>query len=237
MPLNISIKNIDCIIFLAQGNQIFPEGAIKEFKVNTVSTLELLEFGRKQKIKKFIYFSTGGVYGYGPKKFREQDLPRSKNFYEGTKIAAESLIWQYRSFFSCIIVRPCFPFGPGMAPQRLFAKLIRNIASGAPITIKNNGNPRINPIYISDLINVIERLLNFNESVILNIGGEKVYSIENITSKIGQIMGKKPQLKYIKESPANQNLVCDISLAKSLIDFQPAVSLNEGLRKTIECAE
>lgn len=236
-PLNISVRGIDCIIYLAQGNQSFPEGAIKEFKVNTVSALELLEYGRKNNVKKFLYASTGGVYGFGPKKFREQDLPRSKNFYEGTKIATESLIWQYRRFFPCIIMRFCFPYGPKMARQRLFNRLIENVKDGKSIEIKNDGNPKLNPIYIDDLIVAITKLMNFKESVILNLGGERIYSIKDITLKIGKIVGKKPNFLYVKEPLKNQNLVCDISLSKSLIDFQPAVSLEEGLRKTIKCAE
>lgn len=236
-PLNLSVKNIDAIIFLAQGNQTFPNGAITEFKVNTVSTLELLEWGRTHKIKRFLYASTGGVYGFGPQIFREQDLPHSKNFYEGTKIAAESLIWQYRMFFSCIIMRFSFPYGPKMAPQRLFARLIANINTGKPITIKNEGNPKINPVYIDDLTIAIGKLLKFKESIILNLAGEKAYSIKEIALKIGKILGKKPVFRYLEEQPRNMNLVCDTGLAKSLIDFQATISLEEGLKRTIECAE
>lgn len=233
-PIRQDLPKVDAIIVLAQGNQQFPDGAITEFKVNTLSTLELLEWGRKNKIKRFLYASTGGVYGYGVRRFRETDLPRSKNFYEGTKIAAESLIWQYRKYFNCIIMRFCFPYGPKMAPQRLFSRLISNINHNKEILIKNGGEPKINPIYIADLVTAIIKLTRFKESVILNIGGNNVYSIKSISLKISKIVGKKPNFRYIREQLNNQNLICDISLAKSLIDFQPTVSLEEGLKKTIE---
>ena len=229
----LKLPSIDCVIHLAQGNQKFPDGALTEFKVNTVSTLELLEFARNNKVKKFIYASTAGIYGFGPDKFKETDLPRSKNFYEGTKIAAESLIWQYQQFFDCIITRFCFPYGPGVPPQRLFARLISNVLDNKEIIVKNDGMPKINPIYVDDLVEAMEKLLNRDGSAIINLGGQKTYTIKQIAQKIGTILGEKPIFSFEKDKDDSQHLVCSIELAKKLISFEPKVDLEEGLKRMI----
>ena len=105
------IKEIDCIIHLAQGNQKTIEGAPIEFKVNVAATMELLEFARTHQAKKFILASSGTVYGFGPRKFKETDSYNPINMYGATKIAAEGLVKQYESYFDCIILRFFFPYG------------------------------------------------------------------------------------------------------------------------------
>ena len=66
-------QNIDVIIHLAQSLKFrdFPENTLDVFRVNVESTLFLLDYAKKNGIKKFIYASSGGIYDYGKCAFRE----------------------------------------------------------------------------------------------------------------------------------------------------------------------
>jgi nucleoside-diphosphate-sugar epimerase len=228
-----TVKSIDGIIHLAQGNHRTIEGVRTEFQVNVTATLELLEFARTHSAKKFILASSGVVYGFGPHEFVETDPLNAVSLYGATKIAAESLLWQYREYFDCDILRFFFPYGPGTPPNQLFGKLVANIQNGEDVQIKNDGEPRINPIYIDDLTDAIAKVVQLEQSTVVNLGGAETYSIWEITNKIGEILGKSPKLNEFKEGPIDQNMIGSIEKAKELIDFEPKISLDEGLKRLI----
>lgn len=234
-PLKLNkIGKIDCLIHLAQGNKRSEQDYETEFMVNVLSTFNLLDFARQSKIKQFVYASSAGIYGFGSKKFNENDIPKPDNLYAGTKMAAENLIWQYRDFFQCKILRLSFPYGPGTPPRQLFGRLISNISESKPVLIKNDSMPRINPVYIQDLVNGLAKALKVNQSFVLNLGGQKSYSIKEISIEIGKILKKQPKFNFKEEEICNQNLLTDISLAKQMIDFDPKTSLKEGLLELIK---
>ena len=66
--------NIEAVIYLAQSEDYrdFPKKAVDIFEINTVKLLKMLDYGRELGIKKFIYSSSGGVYGSGERGFSEE---------------------------------------------------------------------------------------------------------------------------------------------------------------------
>jgi UDP-glucose 4-epimerase len=106
---------VDAIIHLAQSRHYreFPERSWDIFDVNVRSTLSLLEFGRKIGIRKFIYASSGGIYGYSYEKFIESDATNPINFYLTSKYCSELMIGNYHPFFETVIFRFFFVYGPG----------------------------------------------------------------------------------------------------------------------------
>ena len=104
-------KNIDSIYHLAQSNEFrnFPHQALDIFTVNLASTAKLLDYAYREKVKKFIFTSSGGIYGNGSKPFSEEEpFIKSKElgYYLGTKASSEILVESYSSKITTVILRP-----------------------------------------------------------------------------------------------------------------------------------
>ena len=220
-------SKIDVIIHLAQANSTFPDNANKIFNVNTVSTQKLLDYGRKIGISKFIFASSGSVYGSGSVPFKEQNQPVCNNFYSYTKYASELLIHQYKQFFSTVIFRLFTPYGPRQK-KRLIPGLINKVNSGLKIDIFNQGCPRLNPIYISDLIKVFKKSLSIDGHFVLNIGGKQVYSIKEMTEIIAQVYKKEAKYEYLQDEKKS-DLIGEITFMEKILGFSPVVDLMDGI--------
>src|SRR5688572_3473026 len=106
----------DTIVHLAQSAHFrdFPERARDIYEVNVGSTARLLEWGRRTGVKRFIHASSGGLYGHGDQRFREDDAVRVTEplgFYLASKHSAELLVEAYGSLFTVVILRFFFVYG------------------------------------------------------------------------------------------------------------------------------
>ena len=118
---NVLPTKADVIIHLAQSEKFreFPEAAFDVFNVNTTSTLKLLDYARKAGVTKFIYASSGGIYGNSHIGFNEDDPVVSRRdigFYLGSKFCSELLADSYVTFFDVIILRFFFVYGKTQKP-------------------------------------------------------------------------------------------------------------------------
>ena len=231
LPLNIANlpEDLDAIVHLATASVPFPNKAAEFFRVNTVSTQELLDYGRSIGIKTFVYVSSGSVYGDGKRAFKESDIPHPSSYYAVTKYCSELLVGQYHQYFNTVILRLFIPYGRGQQKGRLVPSLIEKVQKGEEVTIYNDGNPRTNPIYVSEAIRAILKSFILSGHHIINVGGWEVYSIRELADLIGELTGIKPRYKFLSDE-AKQDVVGDIALMKSILDFEPRISLREGLK-------
>ena len=100
--------------------------------------------------------------------------------------------------------------------------------------LKNNGEPKITPLFVDDLMNAFSKIIDLDQSVTLNLGGTEACSILDLANRIGKIVGCEPKFNKTFEKPVGQNMMADISLAQKTIGFKPVVLLEEGLKKMIE---
>ena len=117
-------EDVDYILHLSQSNKFrdFPKYANDIFSVNVKSTAILLDYARKVGVQKFIYTSSGGVYGNSSKPFNENAplvKPGKLGFYLGSKASAEILVQSYSEIFQVTIIRPFFVYGPGQKKAML----------------------------------------------------------------------------------------------------------------------
>jgi len=237
-PINTNVfpDDIEVIIYLAQSRRFreFPEGAGDMFKVNIQSTLGLLDYGMDIRIKQFIYTSSGGIYGFGGRMFKETDginIPSQLNFYLTSKYASELIIHNYSSFFSTVIIRPFFVYGPGQREDMLIPRLISRVKENKPIILNGENGIIINPIYVDDAVTAIERMIELERSNIFNMGGREVLSLRQIGEIIGELVGKKPVFEYHEDLHPGY-LAGDISRMLSML-CEPKTSFIDGLKKTI----
>lgn len=232
LPLNPTKlpRKLDIIIHeAAKIGSTVPEGDKEAWLVNVEATEDLLKYGNKVGISKFIYASTGSVYGYREKPSTEEAAPNPPNFYTKTKLEAERLVQDYSKYFNTLIFRYFYPYGPGQK-KGLIHRLATNISSGEPIIVYNREeNPQINPIYIDDLVRLTIKSLDLGESEIINLAGSDTASIKKISEIIADHLRKKPVFDYQRNKEI-KNEIGDISRMEELLG-SPKVNLTTGIKR------
>jgi UDP-glucose 4-epimerase len=228
-------KQLDYILHLAQFRDFknFPLNSREIFKVNTVSTLDLINYGMDCGIKKFIYASTGGLYRELDTPINENDLlkkPNELDFYCASKLSSELLISSYSKFFEVQILRPFFIFGPRQSNQMLIPRLIKNIAVGNTVCLSGEKGIHINPIYVQDAAAILVKLLETSGSKQINIAGDQVISIFQLATYIAEIVGREPIFSYQSKQ---KDLIGDNSLLKEIIGEISFNKLQDSLRDTV----
>jgi len=226
-----SLPDVDAIIHLAQANVAFPDSASELYRVNTVSTQELLDYARRVNAERFLYASSGSVYGTGDRPFRESDELPTADFYAVTKINAEHLVATYSGFFDTTVFRFFMPYGPRQQ-GRLIPSLIDRVRDGRPVTLNGGGRPRGNPIYVGDVVRVILGALELDGRHVANVGGDEVVGIDDLARLIGKAVGREPVFEEGTRDSAG-DVVGDTTRMHELLDLRPLVRLEDGLRQTV----
>ncbi|HOM06193.1 MAG TPA: NAD(P)-dependent oxidoreductase [Syntrophales bacterium] len=225
-------NSIDIVIHLAQSSHFrnFPEKALDIFQVNVASTARLLDFAYRNRVKKFIFASSGGVYGSGRIAFDENAPimpPEKLGYYLGSKLYGEILVNNYAKFMSVVVLRFFFMYGPGQKRSMLIPRLVDSIKAGVPITMEGKYGIKINPIHVSDATQALVRSLDFTESATINIGGPEVISLRKICDIIGNLLGTRP--KYICKDSTPSDLIGDITAMREYL-CAPRIRIAEGVK-------
>jgi nucleoside-diphosphate-sugar epimerase len=228
-------KKIDVVIHLAQSEKFrdFPESANEVFQVNTLSTLKLLEYARKAGTKKFIYASSGGVYGNSDIGFNEESplqLNKDLGFYLTTKFCSELIVGNYASFFDINILRFFFVFGKKQKKNMLIPRLIEAVKNEDSIKLQGEEGIKINPVYVDDAAKAIIEIINKEGSYNVNIGGAEILSIKCIGEIIGKQLNKTPLFEY--QDVETKNLIGDISKMKEF--YKPITTFEEAIKLMLE---
>lgn len=224
--------SIDTIIHCASivGNTKYTARSYME--INTISTLELLEYCIKRGAEQFIYISTGGVYGFGEGPFIETEECNPRGIYSLTKYFSEKLCKEYADKIKITIVRVFFPYGEDQK-GRLISELIYNIKNGNEISLNNDGKPFINPIYIEDLSNMIKGLLDKRIEGTFNAGGNEIVSIKQLC----EIIANKLQIKDLKYKNSNKscgNILGDNRKIIEALSYSMKTNLSDGIDRILK---
>ena len=191
-PINISEK-IDFIIHAASqaSPKFYGSDPVGTLNANIIGTSNLLELAKRNKVEKFLYFSSSEVYG----NLNEDDIPTSedkfgsidpcniRSCYSEGKRAGETICisWKHQFKIPIVIVRPFHTYGPGMDLNdgRVYADFIRNIVNNENIEMKSDGSAIRAFCYISDAtIAFFKVLLSGEIGAAYNVGNDKnTYSI------------------------------------------------------------
>lgn len=207
------------VVHLAQSERFrdFPQEARDIFEVNVGSTARLLDWTRAVGAKRFVYASSGGIYGHGETGFREDEVRPSRplGFYLASKQCAELLVESYTPHLQVAILRPFFAYGPGQRATMLIPRLVRAIAGGRPVTLQGEHGLRLNPVHVDDAVRAMERALHLPESHKINVAGPETLTLREIAEAIGQELGRTPVFERRPGAPAH--LVGDIERMTALL--------------------
>ena len=164
-----------------------------------------------------------------------------RSCYDEGKRCAETLFFDYRRQHDLRIKvgRIFNTYGPRMHPNdgRVVSNFIVQALTGQPITIYGEGDQTRSFCYCLDLIEAFVRLMNTDDSFTgpVNIGNPSEFTIKQLAEKVIEMTNSSSELVY-KELPSDDPTQRrpDITLAKEAMDWEPKVSLEEGLKSTIE---
>jgi nucleoside-diphosphate-sugar epimerase len=227
-----SLPEVDAIVHLAQANVSFPDGARDLHAVNTGATVALLDHARRSGASHFVFASSASIYGLGDRPWTEADSPLAPDFYSATKLAAERFIAEYEPYFASTVMRLVAPFGPGQR-NRMIPRIIESVGAGRAITLNPGGRPRMNPIYISDLVRVLESALTTSGSHVVNVAGDDTVSIREIAESAGRAIGIEPVFEE-GEAAGTGDIVCANDLMHSTFGTVTLTPFEDGMRRAAE---
>jgi nucleoside-diphosphate-sugar epimerase len=228
-----SLPAADAIVHLAQANVPFPDGAQELFAVNAVSTLGMLEHARAIGATRFVFTSSASVYGFGDRPFAEDDEPAATDFYSVTKRTAERLVEAYNEHIGTTVLRLVAPYGPGQR-ARLIPALAQRVREGRPVTLNDGGRPRMNPIFVDDVVELIVRALGSDGHQLVNVAGDELASIRDLATLIGSAVGREPVFEQGDGAPGD--LVVENARMHDVFDLRSLVTLRDGLSRTVAAA-
>jgi UDP-glucuronate decarboxylase len=160
--------------------------------------------------------------------------------YDEGKRCAETLFFDYlrQHALSIRVARIFNTYGPRMLPNdgRVVSNFIVQALKGEPITIYGEGLQTRSFCYVDDLIEGFVRMMAANDPLSgpINLGNPNEFSIRQLAESVLQLTGSSSKLieKPLPEDDPAQRCP-DISLAKTTLDWQPAIELEEGLERTI----
>lgn len=229
-------KDIYTVMHLAQSELFrdFPEHALDVFNVNVTSTVKLLDYARLARAKKFIFTSTGGIYdttmGVVNENTPINTFGQLGNYF-ATKLCSEILTHNYTSYFDVSLLRLFFMYGQGQKRSMLMPRLVDNVNQGRPIRLTENGGIVINPIHVSDVVNILKGLMNSDGSYTYNVAGPEHLNLNQIADIIGKKLGKTPQFEHVPELA--DNCIADITLLESRI-YSPKVKLEDKIEELFQ---
>lgn len=218
---------------------------IKTIKTSVQGSINMLGMAKRCGAR-ILQASTSEVYGDPevhpqPESYRGNVNPiGTRACYDEGKRAAETLFMDYHRMnkTDVRIVRIFNTYGPRMHPYdgRVVSNFIRQAITGNDITIFGDGSQTRSFCYRDDLVEAIVRMMNTNELIgPVNIGNPGEFTIRELAELVIELTGAKVKIverPLPADDPTRRRP--DITLARKHLNWQPQITLRDGLTKTIE---
>ena len=220
------------------------EMPIQTLKVGSLGTHNALGLA-KDKGAKFFLASTSEVYGDPLVRPQKENYWGNVNpigprgVYDEAKRFAEAMTMAYHRFhkLDTRIVRIFNTYGPRMRMKdgRVVPNFIAQALKGLPLTAYGQGMQTRSFCYVDDLVRGIHRLLDVDYHLPVNLGNPHEMTVLEFAKKINELTGSQSRIVF-HPLPQDDPQVRqpDISKARELLGWEPQVSLEEGLKKTIQ---
>lgn len=219
------------------------EMPIQTLKVGSLGTHKALGLA-KEKGARFLLASTSEVYGDPLIHPQKEDYWGNVNpigprgVYDEAKRFAESMTMAYQRFHKVEtrIVRIFNTYGERMRMRdgRVVPAFMSQALRGQPMTVFGDGSQTRSFCYVSDLIEGIFRLLMSDEKEPVNVGNPYEMTVLEFAEKIRDLTGSSSEIIF-QPLPVDDPKVRrpDISKAREVLGWEPRVSLDEGLQRTV----
>ena len=252
-----TLEGVEVIVHAAARVHVLNDdkakSAIEFDRVNVTATLELAHQAVAAGVRRFVFLSSIGVNGVQTdigKPFTEADPPNPHNPYADSKLKAEQglLLLSEQSGLELVIIRPPLVYGPGVRAN--FAALMRAVQRGWPLPLACVHNLR-SMVAMDNLLSFIATCVDHPQAAnttFLVSDGQDISS-PDLVRGLAQALGVAARLVPVPVSTLQfvgralgrgdviqrvcGNLRVDISKARRVLAWQPPVSMDEGLRRTV----
>ncbi|KAK5646223.1 hypothetical protein RI129_004687 [Pyrocoelia pectoralis] len=221
----------------------YMQNPVKTIKTNTLGTINMLGLARRVNAT-ILIASTSEVYGDPDKHPQSESYwghvnpigPRA--CYDEGKRVSETLTYAYakQENMNVRVARIFNTYGPRMHMNdgRVVSNFILQALQDHEITVYGSGNQTRSFQYVSDLVDGLIALMESNYTLPVNIGNPVEHTINEFATIIKELVGGNSAIKHVAEVEDDpQRRKPDIARAKKYLKWEPKVSLNVGLQKTV----
>jgi dTDP-glucose 4,6-dehydratase len=210
-------------------------------ETNVTGTFILLQVARKCEIKKFVHISTDEVYGdMAPGAFADENSQlQPSSPYSASKAGSDLLVLSYvRTFgFPALITRSSNNYGPHQFPEKFLPLMITNALDDKPLPIYCDGKQQRDWLHVEDNCRGILAVLERGRiGEVYNIGGLDIEENLTLARRLLRLIHKPESLlSCVKDRPGHdRRYALRCTKMESELGWKPAISLEEGLRQTID---
>lgn len=251
---NPLLQNVDAIFHMASPaspNHHSPLSyhalPMQTMMVNTVGTHEMLKLAEEKKAK-FLFASTSEAYG-DPLEHPQKEEYRGnvsttgpRSVYDEAKRFGETLTAYYErdKNVDARIIRIFNTYGPNMkeSDKRMIVNFIVQALENQPITVFGDGKQTRSLCYVDDTVDGLMRLMFYpnTKGQIVNIGSPYEHTVVEYAEIIKKLTNSNSEIVFSEDLPKDDPLRrrADTTKAKELLDWEPKVLLEDGLKRIID---
>jgi UDP-glucose 4-epimerase len=235
------LQDVECVYHLAARVSV-PESVLypREYNaVNVGGTVSVMEAMRDAGVRRVVLVSSGAVYGeQGRQPLTENQEPDPRSPYAVSKLAAEYYVRTIGSLWGLesVALRVFNAYGPGQplpaAHAPVIPRFLRQALQGGSLVVHGDGSQTRDYIYIDDVVEALAAVASAQDvdRQVINVGSGQETSVRDLARLAGAAVGQKIEVLFSSaDNGGVSRMRADISLARAKLNFQPRLSLAEGL--------
>jgi UDP-glucose 4-epimerase len=207
-------------------------------------TVTVLDAAHREGVRRVVYAASSSAYGDQPfVSKRETDLPAPLSPYAAAKLAGELYCQAFHSTYGIetVAIRYFNVFGPRQDPKSEYSavipRFVTRMLAGKRPTVFGDGYQSRDFTYID---NVVAGNLAAAESTsavghTINVACGRQFTLLDLIASINRVLGTQIEPEFAAERPGDvRESLADITLARTLLNYEPTIDFDEGLRRSIE---
>ncbi len=239
------VQGTDIVFHLAAliGIPYSYHAPLSYIRTNAEGTLNVLQAALDAQVKMVVHTSTSEVYGTARRVPIDESHPlQAQSPYAASKIAADKLAEAFHLSFGLPVatIRPFNTYGPRQSARAVIPTIVTQVLTKSEVHL-GNLTPTRDFNYVADTVDGFVRVAQCTEAIgrVINIGSGRETSINQLAETIVRLLGKNIRIVCNNErvrldGSEVERLLADNTVAREMLGWKPSVSLEEGLRLTIE---
>jgi len=212
--------------------------------VCVTGTVNVLDAARRAGVRRVVFAGSSSAYGDEPKVSKQEiDLPAPLSPYAAAKIAGEAYCKAFTATYGLetVVLRYFNVFGPRQDPKSEYSAVIpifvTKMVQGERPTIYGDGKQSRDFVYIDNVVQCNLAAADAAAAVgaTINVACGRQFTLLQLVAAVNEVLGTtiEPIFAEARAGDVRESLA-DISIARTVLDYEPQVDFNEGLRRSIE---
>ncbi len=212
--------------------------------MNVGGTVSLMEAMRDVGVRRVVFVSSGAIYGdQGEQPLRETMQPNPRSPYAVSKLAAEFYVNTIGDLWNIetVSLRVFNAYGPGqhLPPSHppVVPYFLRQALRHGSLVVHSDGNQTRDYVYIDDVVSALVAASTAPnlDGLVINVGSGRQTSVRDLVKAVQTVTGSVVEVIYNPKTAPGVSLMCaDLSLAAQKLNYKPSISLEDGLRLTLQ---